>query len=174
MLLVARASCPFTKYSLPWFWPAPDIFNYIIAPFMLNGVCSSKFLIRFYPCFDFRSELAYGQTICCQQPRSLSDVLTQKVNKFIYRKSCFSDYRSQCSFSYFFVIGNSNAAIWRANLPKNYMASALTIYKITCFAEGFNYCFSGNHRQRAQIETSTISSVIEGGTGSPCASKLSR
>jgi hypothetical protein len=54
------------------------------------------------------------------------------------------------------------------------MAAGLVVDLIAEFAQGLGHVATGNHRQSAQTATSTTSSVMAGGTGSPCLFRLTR
>ena len=59
-------------------------------------------------------------------------------------------------------------------MSKNNMTARLMVDSIAEPTKGFYGFLAGTNRQIAHVETSTISSVIGGGIGSPCCLRLAR
>jgi len=72
------------------------------------------------------------------------------------------------------MIGNYEAAMGRVTATKNDVASALPITLVTELFERPNHRAGGDARKLAQTATSTSSSLILGGIGSPRSLRLSR
>jgi hypothetical protein len=70
------------------------------------------------------------------------------------------------------MIGHSEAAAVR--VPEDDVASCLVIDLIADVGEYFHCFLSGTDWKLAHVGTSTISSVIGGGMGSPCFLRLAR
>jgi len=72
------------------------------------------------------------------------------------------------------VIGNYEPTVGRVAMPKNDVASALPIALVTELFERPNHFAGGDTRKLVQTATSTSSSLMLGGIGSPCSLRLSR
>lgn len=59
-------------------------------------------------------------------------------------------------------------------MPKDDVVASLAVYFISESREGSHGASAGERGEFAQADTSTNSSEIGGGMGSPCASRLSR
>jgi hypothetical protein len=63
--------------------------------------------------------------------------------------------------------------MWFGRVPHYDVTAGLMVDLIAEFAQGLGHIATRDHRQSAQTATSTTSSVMAGGTGSPCLARLS-
>jgi hypothetical protein len=72
------------------------------------------------------------------------------------------------------MVGNCQPPVWRVCLPKHNVATALMIECVADLAQSLDDLAARQDGELAHTMTSTISSEMEGGTGSPWACKLSK
>lgn len=109
-----------------------------------------------------------------QQPCWAVRAQLQQGNELIDCESGLLDQRSQRTLGDGPMIGNYEPAMGRVAMPKNGVASALPITFATELFERPNHLAGGDARKLAQTATSTSSSLMLGGIGSPCSLRLSR
>lgn len=96
----------------------------------------------------------------------------QTVNKLLDCNPGVSKDCAKRAFRYFAMIGHSYSPIRSRELPQDDVTSTLAVNLIAESLKSFDNLAPGNDRQLAQ-PTSTTSSLIGGGTGSPRSSRLS-
>src|ERR1044072_7001551 len=109
-----------------------------------------------------------------KRSRSIKNYRLKQILKFSHGQTDLFNNYSHCAFGHVLVIRDNYSAKRFFQLPQYHMASALSVKFITDLAQSLNYFSPGQLRKIAHAATSTISSVIGGGTGSLCASRLSR
>jgi hypothetical protein len=72
------------------------------------------------------------------------------------------------------MIRHDDATVRLERLSENDVTSPLPVLLVAGPSQSLNDFTTGDARQLAHTSTSTNSPVIGGGTGSPCASRLSR
>src|SRR3712207_4113362 len=101
-------------------------------------------------------------------------VLSEQSFEFVYCQAGLPGDGPQRTSGHFFVVGHGDASVgWRCS-SENDVAATPPILFMPDFLQCFHHLASGDTRQGAHTLTSTTSSVIGGGMGSPCASRLSR
>lgn len=103
-----------------------------------------------------------------------SHAFLQKGNELLYCKPRLPDKGPERTLRDFTVIGNHQPAVGRKNIPQDHVASASAIQFVAQLVKRRDGFLPGNPGDRAQTATSTISSPIDGGIGSPWARRLSR
>ena len=98
---------------------------------------------------------------------------SQQLFELINRQPHFSNDGSQCALGYFFMIRHNDAAMGRLILAKHQVAPTLPVERIAQCGERLHDLSARHDWQFAHGYTSTTSSEIGGGIGSPCASRLS-
>jgi hypothetical protein len=98
----------------------------------------------------------------------------EKPCEFVHGETCFPNQRSERTFGKLFVIGNRQTPVRRIYVPDNDVASVLLVKFVSHPAKCANSVAAGYYRQFHRLETSTTSSSMPGGTGSPCLTRLFR
>lgn len=98
----------------------------------------------------------------------------KEISKFLKCQTDLVNDVSQSSFGDSFVVGHSDATKRREDLPENHVAALLMVELVPDLTENFGEFAARKRRQMIQADTSTISSEMGGGTGSPCFARLSR
>jgi len=97
----------------------------------------------------------------------------QERREVVGRDSGLTNQSAKRSSGEFFVGGHGQAPMRFGRVPQYDMTAGLMVDLIAEFAQGLGHVATGDRRQSAQTATSTTSSVMAGGTGSPCLAKLS-
>jgi len=92
--------------------------------------------------------------------------------KFLHTQPRVPENGAQRSSRYFTVIWHHDSAVRRSRVAKHDMAAALPIHLVSGFLQNSNDAAARDHRQPRHY-SSTISSVMGGGIGSPCSCRLS-
>jgi hypothetical protein len=98
--------------------------------------------------------------------------LLQKPRELFYCKSSLPNERPKSSFSHFFVVGNGKTPVRWIGASKDDVAPVLLIEFVSGFSECLDRVTARNHWQLHPPETSITSSIMLGGTGSPCLRRL--
>jgi hypothetical protein len=96
----------------------------------------------------------------------------EKPRELLHGKAGISNERSKRPLGQFFVVGNRQAPIWRAAVPKNHVAAVLYVEFLAGFAQSPHGVIASNNWQFHPVATSMTSSNMLGGTGSPCFLRL--
>ena len=92
---------------------------------------------------------------------------SEKTFKFFHGQTRLTDNRTQCPFRHLTMIGHGQSSVRMDLLPQYHVASPLTVELIADFSKRHKDFAARDDRKRAHKETSTTSSNMEGGTGSP-------
>ena len=111
---------------------------------------------------------------CTFLRKEVPDAQLEQGHKSLYGQARFPNNRPQRALGDLLVIRHREAAKWRRMLTENHVAARLVVKLVAELLQGGNQGLPRNAGQPAQRLTSTISSLMEGGTGSPCFFKLSR
>ena len=98
----------------------------------------------------------------------------QERGEIVGRDSSLTNQSPERPFGKFLVVGDGQAAMGFGRMAQYDVTAGLMVDFIAEFAQGLGHVATGNYRQSAQTATSTTSSVMAGGTGSPCLARLSR
>lgn len=85
-----------------------------------------------------------------------------------------ADEGAQGALGQFRVVGHREAAVRGLAVPQNDVAAGLVVNFVAELPERADSGPAGDDREPGQTATSTISSVMAGGTGSPCLARLAR
>ena len=99
---------------------------------------------------------------------------SQQLSELLAIQPYLTQDRHQGPYRDLLVIGDHNSPMGRVNMTQNNMAASLPIEFISDSLQRLHQLAPRNPRQIAHPATSTISSEIGGGIGSPCACRLSR
>ncbi len=91
---------------------------------------------------------------------------SQQRREFVDTDPDLSDDGTQGSLRHLVMIRDREASVWRIDVSQDNVASPLVIGFVSDASQGFDDIAPGDDGERAQIETSTISSEIDGGRGS--------
>ena len=72
------------------------------------------------------------------------------------------------------MIRNRQTPVGWLGVPEDDMTAGLVVFLVAQFAECLDRRAAGQDRESAQTGTSTSSSVMAGGIGSPCFARLAR
>jgi hypothetical protein len=110
------------------------------------------------------------------QPTRIAEAarILKKPSELFHRKPGLSNQRSQGSFGQFLMVGNGKASVRRVGASKDDVAPVLLVEFVSGLPECPDGGATGNHRQLHPPETSMTSSIMLGGTGSPCFRRLFR
>ena len=100
-------------------------------------------------------------------------VLSESGDKLLDGDPCVSKNCTERAFRYFSMIRNSNSSVRSRNLSQDDVATTLSVNFIAESLKCSDNLAPRDDGQFAQVPTSTISSLIDGGTGSPRSSRLS-
>ncbi len=98
----------------------------------------------------------------------------ERGDELIDSESGLSEKGTQCAFGEGAVLWNDKASVRRISVPQDHVAAALAVALVTELLERPNRLAGRDARQLAQTATSTNSSLIAGGMGSPRSLRLSR
>jgi len=98
----------------------------------------------------------------------------QQSNELLDCDAGLSDQRSQRTLGDRPMVRNYKATVGWVTTPKNDVTAALPIALVPELLERSNDLAGGDARKLAQTATSTSSSLMLGGIGSPCSLRLSR
>lgn len=98
----------------------------------------------------------------------------QECNEFVYGETCLPDQRTQRSLGESAVVGNHEPPMGRIAVAEHDVASALAVLFIAEAFEDSKGLATRYAGQLAQTATSTSSSLMGGGIGSPRSFRLSR
>jgi hypothetical protein len=103
---------------------------------------------------------------------SLGTVRLQQLSKLFHCKPSLANQSSKSPFRPLFVIWNGKAPMRGIAAPEKDVAAVLLIDFVSGFSECLDCLGAGNNRQPHPPTTSMTSSIMLGGTGSPCFLKL--
>jgi hypothetical protein len=98
----------------------------------------------------------------------------KKSTELLYRESRFTDDGSERPFCNLLVIGDDQSPVRRILMSKDHVASSLPIELVASVPKSTHDLPTRSDGQPRHPYTSTTSSEIGGGSGSSCASRLSR
>jgi hypothetical protein len=101
-------------------------------------------------------------------------MVLEKRREVVGRDSSLTNQSTKRPFGKFLVVRHGQATMWFGRMSHYDVTAGLMVYFIAEFAQSLGHVAAGNYRQSAQTATSTTSSVMAGGTGSPCLARLSR
>ena len=90
-----------------------------------------------------------------------------------HRQPHLADDRAERALRHFGMIRDDDAAVGRVPVPEDHVAATLAVERVAERTERFHDRAAGDGGALPHAQTSTSSSVIGGGTGSPCSSRLS-
>lgn len=90
-----------------------------------------------------------------------------------HRQPHLADDRAERALRHFGMIRDDDAAVGRVPVPEDHVAATLAVERVAERTERFHDRAAGDGGELPHAQTSTSSSVIGGGTGSPCSSRLS-
>lgn len=98
----------------------------------------------------------------------------EEAGELVYGEAGFPDEAAQGALGELGMEGDGEAAVGRVLVAENDVAAGLAIEAIADAGEGFDCFAAGERRELHPTGTSTISSWMPGGIGSPWCLRLSR
>ena len=98
----------------------------------------------------------------------------EQAEEFVNSQASVPKQRSERPLRELVVVRNRQAPMGRCRVPKNDVASGLMVDRVAHLLKRLDRGPAGRYREPGHTATSTISSDMDGGTGSPCLARLAR
>lgn len=102
----------------------------------------------------------------------MKDARSQQFGKLLPRQTGLANERAERAFGQLWMIGHGQTAA--RSVSKDDVAAGWMVHRVAGAPESLDRVRAGTHGQAAHTGTSTISSVMAAGIGSPCFLRLAR